>query len=254
MGFGRTQLRTTRGRCRATEPWSIAGRIWQERRTGCARPPCKPFVLHHNGSIRPAAYNSNHKGEPIWLRCRISFLAFGSTAKLWRRLSYTSRLSPTRTSVRFSGRRLIRLGPKKATRSRSNSLWQASNSRHCCGRKGAPNVVIEVTIASTREVDLKDKFELHRDIVRVAEYSLFDPRGEYLSPALQGYRLTSGEYAPIEPGSGRRPSVELGLELEDGRGATSVLRSGQQPLPADPQRGPRSQGTDGRGRARRGRG
>ena len=79
--------------------------------------------------------------------------------------------------------------------------------------------MIEVTIASTREVDLKDKFELHRDIVRVAEYSLFDPRGEYLSPALQGYRLTSGEYAPIEPGSGRRPSVELGLELEDGRGA-----------------------------------
>ena len=47
--------------------------------------------------------------------------------------------------------------------------------------------------------------------MQVAEYFLFDPRGEYLSPALQGYRLIEGQYVPIEPVSGRLPSVELGL-------------------------------------------
>ena len=83
----------------------------------------------------------------------------------------------------------------------------------------APNVVIEVTSASTRREDLKKKFNIYRDVVQVAEYFLFDPRGEYLSPTLQGHRLSSAEYVPIGPVSNRLPSVELGLELEDGHGA-----------------------------------
>ena len=77
-----------------------------------------------------------------------------------------------------------------------------------------PNMVIEVTSASTREEDLKKKFEVYRDLVKVAEYFLFDPRGEYLSPALKGYRLSAGEYVPIGPVNGRFPSEELGIELE----------------------------------------
>ena len=79
----------------------------------------------------------------------------------------------------------------------------------------APNVVIEVTSASTRNEDLDEKFKIYRDVVRVAEYFLFDPRGEYLSPALQGHRLIGGQYVPIEPASGRLASVELGLALEE---------------------------------------
>ena len=79
----------------------------------------------------------------------------------------------------------------------------------------APNVVIEVTSASTRDEDLDEKFEIYRDVVRVAEYFLFDPRGEYLSPALQGYRLIGTQYVPIEPALGRLASVELGLALEE---------------------------------------
>jgi len=78
-----------------------------------------------------------------------------------------------------------------------------------------PNAVIEVTSVSTRDEDLEDKFEIYRDEVQVAEYFLFDPRGEYLHPALQGYRLQSGQYVPIEPVSGRLPSLELGLGLEN---------------------------------------
>ena len=78
-----------------------------------------------------------------------------------------------------------------------------------------PQVVIEVTSESTREEDLYDKLEIYRDQVQVAEYFLLDPRGEYLDPALQGYRLSAGRYEPIRPVSGRLPSRELGLHLEE---------------------------------------
>jgi hypothetical protein len=77
-----------------------------------------------------------------------------------------------------------------------------------------PNVVIEVTSESTREEDQYDKFEIYRDCIRVPEYFQFDPRGEYLQPALQGYRLKARRYEPIEPVSDRLPSRELGLHLE----------------------------------------
>jgi Uma2 family endonuclease len=50
-----------------------------------------------------------------------------------------------------------------------------------------PNFVIEITSASTRREDTKDKFKLYRDEIGVAEYFLFDPKGEYLTPQLQGW-------------------------------------------------------------------
>ena len=78
-----------------------------------------------------------------------------------------------------------------------------------------PHVVIEVTSESTRDEDLYDKFEIYRDQVQVAEYFLFDPRGDYLQPPLQGYRLKARRYERIKPVAGRLPSRELGLHLED---------------------------------------
>ncbi len=78
----------------------------------------------------------------------------------------------------------------------------------------APNVVLEVTSESTRDEDLEDKLEIYRDEIEVVEYFLFDPRSEYLNPALQGHRLRRGRYVPIAPAAGRLPSKELGLHLE----------------------------------------
>lgn len=77
-----------------------------------------------------------------------------------------------------------------------------------------PNLVIEVTSASTRVEDLKDKLAIYRDKVGVKEYFLFDPQSEYLDPPLQGFRLQQRQYVPIEPIDGRLPSQELGLMLE----------------------------------------
>jgi Uma2 family endonuclease len=78
----------------------------------------------------------------------------------------------------------------------------------------APDFVAEITSKTTRREDQKTKFAIYRDILRVPEYVLFDPRAEYLEPALQGFRLVGGDYGPIEPVAGRLPSEVLGLHLE----------------------------------------
>jgi Uma2 family endonuclease len=78
----------------------------------------------------------------------------------------------------------------------------------------APDFVVEITSKSTKRKDIKTKFAIYRDILKVAEYFLFDPRAEYLKPPLQGFRLVAGEYLPIEPVAGRLPSQVLGLHLE----------------------------------------
>jgi Uma2 family endonuclease len=77
-----------------------------------------------------------------------------------------------------------------------------------------PNVIIELTSSSTRHEDTRRKFELYRDILRVPEYFLFDPFGDYLSPRFQGYRLTAGEYRPMRSQANRIRSRQLSLWLE----------------------------------------
>jgi Uma2 family endonuclease len=78
----------------------------------------------------------------------------------------------------------------------------------------APDFVAEITSKSTSKEDQKTKLEVYRDILRVREYFLFDPRAEYLKPPLQGFRLVGGDYVSIEPVAGRLPSDVLGLHLE----------------------------------------
>ncbi len=78
----------------------------------------------------------------------------------------------------------------------------------------APNVVFEFTSKSTRSEDTKTKMALYQDVLKVPEYFLFDPRGEYLKPRFQGYRLVDGEYVPIKlTKNGQMRSRQLGLVL-----------------------------------------
>lgn len=77
-----------------------------------------------------------------------------------------------------------------------------------------PDITIELTSSSTRHEDRETKFRRYRDVLRVKEYFLFDPFGDYLKPPLQGYRLRGGVYQSIRPVQGRLPSKILGLHLE----------------------------------------
>lgn len=77
-----------------------------------------------------------------------------------------------------------------------------------------PDVIIELTSKSSQDEDMDDKFWLYRDNLKVPEYIVFDPLGEYLDPPLQGWRLRDGEYVPLEVIAGRLVSEVLGLHLE----------------------------------------
>ncbi len=78
----------------------------------------------------------------------------------------------------------------------------------------APNLIIELTSASTEWEDQVQKFNLYRDVLKVREFFLFDPLKEYLKPQLKGYRWMAGVYARIEPVAGRLPSQEAGVHFE----------------------------------------
>ncbi len=76
-----------------------------------------------------------------------------------------------------------------------------------------PDVVFEITSKKTRREDTHTKRRLYERVLKVSEYFLFDPKGDYLRPRLQGYRLVREEYVPLELVDGRLYSERLGLEL-----------------------------------------
>ena len=85
-----------------------------------------------------------------------------------------------------------------------------------------PDFVLEVTSASTRRNDERRKRDVYAAL-GVCEYFLYDPRAEYLTPPLQGWRLRDGKYRPLPavtvlPGRGTVVTSEvLGLEFRDER-------------------------------------
>ncbi len=81
-------------------------------------------------------------------------------------------------------------------------------------RKG-PSVVIEVTSSRTARADQRWKFDLYRDVLKVQEYFLYDPREKTLAgTSLCGYRLIDGQYELIAKTDGRLASEQLGLHLD----------------------------------------
>lgn len=73
-----------------------------------------------------------------------------------------------------------------------------------------PDIVFEVTSKKTRREDTDRKRPLYEKM-RVSEYVMFDPTGDYLNPRLQGFRLENGVYVPLERVDDRLYSEMLGL-------------------------------------------
>lgn len=115
---------------------------------------------------------------------------------------------------------MVVLGAPKHVRS-SYRLWEEPK---------APDFVLEIASESTYRVDQVAKRATYADI-GVSEYWQVDPVGVYLQPALQGFRLVEGRYAPIahaerSDGTLTARSAVLGLELHlrPGAPAREALR------------------------------
>jgi len=91
---------------------------------------------------------------------------------------------------------LVAFGVPKRLR-RSFKRWEEGK---------APDVVFEFASEGTWEDDLDWKRGLYQGI-GVREYFLFDPRGDFFDPVLQGFRRVEGPFEPI-PGL---PASECGL-------------------------------------------
>jgi Uma2 family endonuclease len=103
----------------------------------------------------------------------------------------------------------------------------------------APCFVIEVTSKSTRVEDKGNKKAVC-EMLGVTEYFLYDPRAEYLSPPLQGFRLLAGTYQPVPiDDRGTLHAETLGLTLSlDMRGLLVLhnAESGERLLRVDEER------------------
>ncbi len=89
-------------------------------------------------------------------------------------------------------------------RRRTFKIWEE-------GRR--PNVVFEITSRSSRDEDEVFKPQIYARL-RVAEYFLYDPTGEYLDPPLQAFRLAGTDYVAIKAKkAGALKSDELGILL-----------------------------------------
>jgi Uma2 family endonuclease len=76
-----------------------------------------------------------------------------------------------------------------------------------------PNFVLETTSKTTRRED-RNKKKLIYAQMGVAEYFLYDPRGDWLKPPLQGFRLRDGVYESIPADAdGGITSKELGIRF-----------------------------------------
>jgi len=87
----------------------------------------------------------------------------------------------------------------------------------------APDFVLEITSQRTRREDQETKPATYARL-GVQEYWQYDPTGDYLAPALQGFRLVARQYEPLPAtvspeGTRVLHSTVLGLDvtLEGGR-------------------------------------
>jgi Uma2 family endonuclease len=89
--------------------------------------------------------------------------------------------------------------------------WNRPN--YLLWKEGTPSLIVEVTSRKTQRKDQNFKKSLYERI-GVEEYILFDPLDEYLTPRLQGFRLSRGRYQPIRLEDGALLSRTTGLRFQ----------------------------------------
>jgi Uma2 family endonuclease len=84
-------------------------------------------------------------------------------------------------------------------------VWEEDGKR--------PTVVFEITSPKTQGEDTRRKRRIYERGLQVPEYFLFDSKGDYLHPRLQGYRLVEGQYVTLKGEGNRLHSDLLNMDL-----------------------------------------
>ncbi|MGK7938665.1 MAG: Uma2 family endonuclease [Crocosphaera sp.] len=79
--------------------------------------------------------------------------------------------------------------------------------------KEVPQVIFEMTSPGTKNQDQEFKKTLYEQL-GVKEYWLFDPKGEWITEKLKGYRLRNNSYELIEDSRSEPLKLELKVEEE----------------------------------------
>ncbi|MFO0936674.1 MAG: Uma2 family endonuclease [Gemmataceae bacterium] len=96
----------------------------------------------------------------------------------------------------------------------------------------SPVVVFDMASKGTWKNDFEDKFRTYESL-GVPEYFIFDPKGEYVVPRLQGFRLENGVYRriPTIDDEGTLASQSLGLLLRaDGEMIRLIRTENREPV------------------------
>ena len=94
-----------------------------------------------------------------------------------------------------------------------------------------PDFVLEVASPNTWKEDVERKPGVYAGL-GVSEYFLFDPRAEYLTPRLRGYRLVDGAYERLRAVESIDRTLDA-VERGAGAGASGEGRGDTLPRPGD---------------------
>ncbi len=106
----------------------------------------------------------------------------------------------------------------------SYKVWQEGS---------VPAVIFEMTSKGTRQKDEISKYDLYESM-GVLEYWQFDPKGEWITEQLRGYRMENDNYKPINDGISQM--LSLRLEVANTLIDFYELETGQKLLIPDEQR------------------
>ena len=174
--------------------------------------PSKPAIYYPESDRQPMGETDAHITVILYLRQALRYF-FRQAEQVYVAANMFFYYREGEPDARCAPDVFVVKGVPKFDR-RTYKLWEEFVS---------PCAVFEITSPSTRVTDSGHKKGLY-EALKVEEYFLFDPLGEYLKPSLQGFRLQAGKYEPLALSpEGTLLSQALGLILKPEGGLLRVI-------------------------------
>ncbi len=179
-----------------------------------ASPPAEPEILYPSEDGKPLAETSVHFDAIVDIVTTLRLYIAGTGIVLSNQFFYYSQGYP---KLRIAPDIMVIFAVPPGPRD-NYKLWVEGQ---------IPRVVFEITSPSTREQDLIFKKTLYEQL-GVAEYWLFDPKGEWIPEQLQGYQLLGEFYQQISDAHSQ--ALKLRLEVQAQKVVFYRDDTGEKPL------------------------